>query len=633
MNHNYYILEYSDICAVDIDSNASDIGRIFAVNHHETVFVTDTDKYLHGIITMGDFFRKAMASRSIADLMNKEYKRIDVGYDKSPDYMDIDKAASKIFDSMPSVKQIPVIGDGKMLYVVCSEKKGVLWDSLRESIIRRFLSETLLHRDVYKLIIEKAIKSGIKFTAMAAQDIMAFLFFHDKAHGFYVEIGAHNGYSGSTTYWAEQLGWNGICVEPQKELFSQLRRRRSCALYNYAVSDETRKDVEFYTFSEAEGWSGIADTMTAKHVSAANEYRFGYSSISKVDTITFNDMMKDFPDINHIDFISIDTEGHEMNVLRSIDFEKYTFGLMTVETKEDGDVVEYINSKGYKPLLTAGSDVVFVQEDYRPHLGSIIKPKRDMLRFEIHLCDHCNLNCKHCGHFSPIANERCVELNVFERDFRRLSELTGRKCEYIDLMGGEPLLHPKVTEIFTIARKYFDTKIRLVTNGILLASQPDAFWESCYNNRIIVCVSVYPVNINKKQIVKRAAEFGVVVEFRDNTQADWFYASRDITGYQDVVAAYRNCEYGGQCIFLEDGKLAQCGFVFLSRYFNEYFSDSEYKYDEPGEDDYIDIYRVGSIDEILDRFTRPIPFCRYCEPDRKKKTEWGLSEKRIEEWS
>ena len=85
-----------------------------------------------------------------------------------------------------------------------------------------------------------------------------------------------------------------------------------------------------------------------------------------------------------------------------------------------------------------------------------VKTPRDTLRFEIHLCDHCNLNCKGCGHFSPLAQKRFLDPAVFERDCRQLSKLSNRKIELIDLMGGEPLLHPHITtiDLFTNHAKY-----------------------------------------------------------------------------------------------------------------------------------------------------------------------------------
>ena len=273
--------------------------------------------------------------------------------------------------------------------------------------------------------------------------------------------------------------------------------------------------------------------------------------------------------------------------------------------------------------------VDFVPNTYQ----SRIKPIRKMLRFEVHLCDHCNLNCKSCGHFSPIAEKRFVELDVLERDFKRLSELTDRKCETIDLMGGEPLLHPKVIEIFDIAKKYFDSKIQLVTNGILLANQPEEFWESCKKNALIIAISIYPIQINIEKIRAQAHKFGVVLapreKFKENS---WFKCKPDFTGSQDIEDAYLNCAYGGSCLYLEDGRLSHCALPALSKHFNRYFDKSDYKYAVPSEKDFIDIFKVNSLNEILEKFTRPIPYCRYCRVDGMDFIKWQSSKRQIEEW-
>jgi MoaA/NifB/PqqE/SkfB family radical SAM enzyme len=111
--------------------------------------------------------------------------------------------------------------------------------------------------------------------------------------------------------------------------------------------------------------------------------------------------------------------------------------------------------------------------------------KRNLLRFQINVVDHCNLNCKGCTAFSPVAEEKFMEINVFERDCKRLSELTGGKIELIDLLGGESLLHPEIIKIMEIARKYFRSgDINIVTNGILLKKMPLGFWYGCRDNKI-----------------------------------------------------------------------------------------------------------------------------------------------------
>jgi FkbM family methyltransferase len=220
-----------------------------------------------------------------------------------------------------------------------------------------------LHNEIYERLIENAKKQNLRFSAQFMQDKMAYLFFEGKKDGFYIEIGANDGYNGSTTFWAQQLGWKGICVEPQKTTFERLQKYRNCALYNFAISDKTQKNVEFIAFPERDFRSGISNTMSQQHIEDAK--KLSNMQTTTIDTITFDDMMKDFPDIKHIDFLSIDTEGHEINVLQSIDFDKYSFGFITIETEENSDVVEFIKQKGYKMLLTAGNDVIFAPKTFQ----------------------------------------------------------------------------------------------------------------------------------------------------------------------------------------------------------------------------------------------------------------------------
>ncbi|MDR2803388.1 MAG: radical SAM protein [Treponema sp.] len=81
--------------------------------------------------------------------------------------------------------------------------------------------------------------------------------------------------------------------------------------------------------------------------------------------------------------------------------------------------------------------------------------KLKLLRIGVNLTEHCNLNCAYCGAFSPLAKEGFYSVDVFKKDCERISRLTGGKIREIQLAGGEPLLHPAVTEFLDIARANF----------------------------------------------------------------------------------------------------------------------------------------------------------------------------------
>ena len=103
-----------------------------------------------------------------------------------------------------------------------------------------------------------------------------------------------------------------------------------------------------------------------------------------------------------------------------------------------------------------------------------------MLRFETHIVEHCDLNCRMCTHFSPLAVPRFAELSTFSRDLRRLRELFGDDVAYIMLLGGEPLLHPELPDFLCTARTFFpNTDVILYTNGLKLPQMNPVFWESC----------------------------------------------------------------------------------------------------------------------------------------------------------
>jgi hypothetical protein len=109
----------------------------------------------------------------------------------------------------------------------------------------------------------------------------------------------------------------------------------------------------------------------------------------------------------------------------------------------------------------------------------------------------------------------------------------------------------------------------------------------------------------------------------------WQKVPLDLQGAQDIQTNFKICDMAGHCYQLVNGKLYQCAKSAYAKYFNDYFKQNLVITD----DDYIDIYKAGSIDEILDWFCKPPPFCRYCNINKKiLSMEWGVSKKDINEW-
>jgi FkbM family methyltransferase len=200
---------------------------------------------------------------------------------------------------------------------------------------------------------------NIKFQGAHFQDLIAFLYLQNVKKGFYIDIGANDGISGSNTYIFEQIGWNGICIEPLPNIYKMLKRYRNCTCYNVAVSSETSEKIDFFK-ATASALSGLNKGMSVAHKQWAEEY--GKTEIIKVKTMTFDEIMANYPNVNHIDFLSMDVEGHEIPILETIDFKKYTFGFLTIERSNGEKIRDIMKKNGYRVYMERGADIMFIPE-------------------------------------------------------------------------------------------------------------------------------------------------------------------------------------------------------------------------------------------------------------------------------
>lgn len=258
-----------------------------------------------------------------------------------------------------------------------------------------------------------------------------------------------------------------------------------------------------------------------------------------------------------------------------------------------------------------------------------------VLRFEVHIVEHCNLNCQSCDHFSPLAEEEYIDVDKFERDFKRLSELTEKHAGRIFLLGGEPLLHPRLITLLRIARECFplqETRIAIVTNGLLLPSMNTDFWENCKKYNIELDVTKYPINLDLNGVEVLAAEKKVRFRYFGNSKVvktSW-HLPLDEMGMQNPAKNFVRCWRANNCIFLADGKLYPCVIPPNVRHFNKYFN----KNIPVTEHDYVDIYKINNISEAFNFLCKPISFCRYCNVCGETKNHpWGVSERDIKEWT
>lgn len=256
------------------------------------------------------------------------------------------------------------------------------------------------------------------------------------------------------------------------------------------------------------------------------------------------------------------------------------------------------------------------------------------LQFEVDLARHCNLNCKYCDHFSPLARVEFPEYEEFARDIERLSFLFKKRAKRIFLLGGEPLLNPEITLFMRCVRICFpDTEISVFTNGLLLEKMGQEFWEECRESVIQIIITKYPIKDGIYQRVeKRCREEQIKWSYFGNTMVCKYsyHYPLDLEGKQDARAMYLHCGNANECITLKNGKLYTCSVAPNIDSFNRYFHQNIELCAEDG----IDIYQTDSRQEILNFLSHPIPFCRYCKVyERTDGHKWGVSKRTIDEWT
>lgn len=186
-------------------------------------------------------------------------------------------------------------------------------------------------------------------------------FFNFKPDGFFVDIGAYDGVSISNTKFLEDLGWDGICVEPHPNVFKKLIENRKCKKVNCAIWNENT-EVNFLSLSGyTEMLSGIYESYDSRHhqrVLSELQLYGGNSELIKINANTFDTIV----DITNIDFLSIDTEGSELQILEQINFEKFDIKLICVENNfHEKKFDDFFNKKGYELYSRINIDYLYAK--------------------------------------------------------------------------------------------------------------------------------------------------------------------------------------------------------------------------------------------------------------------------------
>ncbi|HTI67675.1 MAG TPA: FkbM family methyltransferase [Caulobacteraceae bacterium] len=165
--------------------------------------------------------------------------------------------------------------------------------------------------------------------------------------GFFVEFGGADGVRHSNSYALEtELGWNGIVAEPARIWHPAIRTNRNCSVDDRCVWTETGRKLPFV--QPAIALQSTLDAYAEGDLHAASRQD---GERYEVETVSLNDLLAHWRAPRRIDYLSIDTEGSELDILSHTDFEAHEFRLITVEhnhTDKRQPIFDLLTARGYR---------------------------------------------------------------------------------------------------------------------------------------------------------------------------------------------------------------------------------------------------------------------------------------------
>lgn len=181
----------------------------------------------------------------------------------------------------------------------------------------------------YNSFIKNYLVKYQKSYSQTGEDLILNNFFKYKKNGVYVDVGANDPKKFNNTYLFYTKGWRGINIEPNIKKIKQLKRSRPQDINLNLGVGESVNELNFYEFKP--------DTLSTFSNEIANQYQqMGHKlkEVKKVQVLPLKEVFEKYLSSPKIDFMTVDTEGHDLDVLKSNDWTKYRPTYLIIETLE-----------------------------------------------------------------------------------------------------------------------------------------------------------------------------------------------------------------------------------------------------------------------------------------------------------
>jgi len=224
----------------------------------------------------------------------------------------------------------------------------------KECLIQAFNQNALIddNIDFLKRFIDHFEKIE-NFQSQIYQDIFASFIIGDKYEKTFLEFGATDGFDISNSYTLENsFNWKGVLSEPSPQWHEALKKnRKNSKIITKCIWKESGKKLDFF-MSDFGPLSTIKDFVESDKISIPTntEIRLKSGKTISVETISLNDVIKEYFNSICPSYISIDTEGSEYEILKAFDLDNFRPKVFTIEhnhTENETKIDEHLISNGY----------------------------------------------------------------------------------------------------------------------------------------------------------------------------------------------------------------------------------------------------------------------------------------------
>lgn len=198
------------------------------------------------------------------------------------------------------------------------------------------------------------------FYSQAGQDRVIDRMLDGRRGGIFVDIGGYDGVTGSNTLFFEVFrDWTGVVVEPSPTQLALAKAARKCPCLGYAVAGQTGEAEFMEVTSGYTQMSGFLDSYSADLL---GQVRANPQHSEKLHTLQKKSLQSvlDEQNLKKIDFLSLDVEGGEMDILTSFPFEAYDIEVFSIENNaQTSDLPKFMTSNGYELVEFVGVDDIY----------------------------------------------------------------------------------------------------------------------------------------------------------------------------------------------------------------------------------------------------------------------------------